>query len=82
MDDERLKLGLWSDSGLSETITADLYDWVKQDWIELTGTSQGVNLIPDPAPFIGSDGRIQVRIQGGNLNSCIYLAFGLEGSLP
>jgi len=77
-----LKLGFWSDSGVLEPMAADLYDWVKQDWVELTGIIQGINIIQDPSAFISSEGTIQVRIQDGNLNSCIYVSFGLEGNLP
>jgi hypothetical protein len=79
---ENIKLGLWSDSGVIGPMKAELYDWTENEWIELTGLNQGVNLIPQASPFIHSDGQIQVRLGSENSQSCVYVALGLEGSLP
>lgn len=79
---ESLKLGLWSDSGVTGPMNADLYDWAKQSWVGLTGLSTGVNILSDPAPFINSDGVVQVRIGNNSMVSCVYVLVGLEAKQP
>ncbi len=78
---DRLKLGVYTDSGVFIDPKIEIYDWESESWTQLDGIVQGVNLLPGGSSFIREDGQINLRlnIQGGQ--SCIYLSVGMESLL-
>jgi hypothetical protein len=77
---ESLKFGLWSDSGLFDPPSTEIYDWDSASWISLTGLNQGINLIPNGSNYIDTSGVIRIRLSEENGQNCYYLGLGLEGS--
>ena len=79
---ENLKLAIWTDSGFFTTPVVELFNWNSKEWTQLSGVSQGVNLIPNAKSLVRTDGLVKVRLASDGAQSCYYLALGLEGVLP
>lgn len=79
---QNLKLAVWTDSGFFNAPTVKLFNWESNEWTQLAGISQGVNLIPGAGSLVRSDGLVQVLLSSEGAQSCYYLALGLEGVLP
>lgn len=77
---ENLKLSIYNDSGWQAAPTVSLFNWPSQEWNELSGLQQGINLIPDATKLIDANGIVRLRIINEKGSSgCFYLGMGLEG---
>ncbi len=77
---EHLKLSLTTDSNWFGSPSVALYDWVEDQWLELTGITNGINLVPGSANLVNSAGIVRLRITGdGTSQGCYYVNLGLEG---
>ncbi len=77
---EQLRLGIWNDSGVLNPPQTALYDWETQVWLTQEGLVNGENLIPADASLVSENGVVRVRLTGdGSVQSCFYLALGVDG---
>jgi hypothetical protein len=76
---QNFKLNLNSDAGFFTAPDVAIYDWSGEQWLDLEGVTQGLNLVPASSNLVRDNGTVQVRLSGENLQYCYYLDFGVEG---
>jgi hypothetical protein len=80
---DTLLMSITSDTSWAGAPTLALFDWLSQQWVELSGPNEGVNVIPQAANYISPDGTILVRMGGSqNIPACYFINLGMEGDLP
>jgi hypothetical protein len=79
---QNLRFSLESDSGWLGNPLVSIFNWQKNEWIDLNGVSQGENLIENAAPLVGKEGLVQIRLSVENAQTCYYLGLGMEGEKP
>jgi hypothetical protein len=50
------------------SVRLSLWDWREERWVEQPGLWQGENIINDPAPYLGPDKAVRVRLENSSLN--------------
>ena len=79
---QNLRLSLDTDSGWLNIPAVSIYNWQKNEWINLDGVDQGENLISNAADLVSSEGLVQIRITAENAQACYYVGLGMEGVRP
>ena len=79
---QNLRLSLDTDSGWLNIPAVSIYNWQKNEWINLDGVDQGENLISNAADLVSSEGLVQIRISAENAQACYYVGLGMEGERP
>lgn len=77
---EVLNMNLWTDMGWWQSPDVALYDWEVDDWRALKEVRQGDNTLSAPDDLINDAGLIRLRLSGENMQGCIFVDMGIEGT--
>lgn len=69
-----LALYLQEDRGLAPPATF-LWDWTAEEWVAVEDVAWGETAVANPAPFIGPDNSIQLRLENGRFDGIEVLEF-------
>lgn len=69
-----LALSLEEDRGMTPP-TAFLWDWSEEAWVQLEDVVWGETAVANPAPFIGPNNSVQLRLENGRFDGIEVLEF-------
>jgi hypothetical protein len=69
-----LALSLQEDRGMAPP-TAFLWDWSEEAWVQLEDVVWGETAVANPAPFIGPNNSVQLRLENGRFDGIEVLEF-------